>query len=216
MLPISTIAEVGFSGDMSAVTTYVWRGIKLNTGPALQGTAEGNFGILTFGFWGSSLNIINDQETELETDFYASVALPTGDLSASLGAMVYMLDFSHFGPNADAELEFFTNLGYSALALNIFYIPNQNSIKDNENSSLYWLELAGTVNIIGADLSAQVGYGTYSSRWMSEGPTKDPVALLLLTAAKSVNDEISMFWSYSFDLEGGFENIFYFGGSYSF
>lgn len=215
ILSTSLMAEVGFSGDMTAVTTYVWRGIKLNTGPALQGTAEGNYGILTFGFWGSSLNIISDQETELETDLYASVALPTGDLSTSLGATVYMLDFSHFGPNADAELELFASLGYSVLGLNLIYTPDQNSLKENENSSLYWIELAATFPLLGADITAQASYGTYSSRWLPE-PKKDAAALGLLSVAKSVTEELGVFWTYSFDLDGGFENIFYFGGSYSF
>ena len=210
------IADIGFTGDITAVTTYVWRGIKLNTGPALQGTAEGNYGILNFGFWGSSLNIISDQDTELETDLYASVDLPTGDLSTSLGATVYMLDFSHFGPNADAELELFAAFEYSLLGLNLIYIPNQNSLKSIENNSLYWIELAGNAQLFGADLLAVVSYGTYSSRWLPDGPKKDPAALMLISAGKSVTEETSMFWTYSFNLDGGFENIFYFGGSYSF
>ena len=212
----SLIAEVGFSGDLTAVTTYVWRGIKLNTGPALQGTAEGSYGIITLGFWGSSLNIIPDQETELETDLYASVTLPTGDLETSLGATVYMLDFSHFNSTADAELELFASFAYNILGLNALYIPDQNSIKNNENSSLYWIELAVTIPILGADITAQASYGTYSSRWLPAGPKKDAVALGLLSVSKSVTDEISAFWTYSFDLDGGFENIFYFGGSYGF
>lgn len=215
LLPSSSFAEVGFSGDMTAVTTYVWRGIKLNTGPALQGTAEGSYGILTFGFWGSSLNIIPDQATELETDLYASVALPTGDLETSLGATVYSLDFSHFNDTADAELELFASFAYNILGLNILYIPEQNSIKNNENSSLYWLELAATFPLLGADITAQASYGTYSSRWLPE-PQKDAAALGLVSVAKSVTEEIGVFWTYSFDLDGGFENIFYFGGSYSF
>ncbi len=70
---------------------------------------------------------------------------------------------------------------------------------------------------MGADLSAAITYGTYSSRWMAEGPTKDPVGLLLLTAGKPINEEFSVFWTYSLDVFGsGFENIFYLGGSYSF
>jgi len=210
----SLMAEVGFSGDISAVSTYVWRGIKINSGPAIQSTAEGNYGILTFGFWGSSISV--GDNTEVETDLYASVALPTGDLSSSLGATVYMLDFRQFNSTADAELELFANLGYSAFGLNIYYIPEQNSIKDNPNSSLYWTELSGTAPLLGADWSALFGYGTYSSRWMPDGPTKDPVALMVLTASKSLTEETSVYWAYSFNIDGGFERIFYFGGSYSF
>ena len=75
--------------------------------------------------------------------------------------------------------------------------------------------MAATVPLLGADITAQASYGTYSSRWLPE-PKKDAVALGLVSVGKSVTDEISMFWTYSFDLDGGFENIFYFGGSYSF
>jgi len=210
----SVMAEVGFFGDISAVSTYVWRGIKINSGPAIQSTAEGSYGLLTFGFWGSSISV--GDNTEVETDLYASVTLPTGDLSTSLGAQVYMLDFRQFNSNADAELELFVNLGYSVFGLNIFYIPEQNSIKDNLNNSLYWTELSGTAPLLGADLSALIGYGTYSSRWMPDGPTKDPVALMVLTAGKSITDETSIFWAYSFNIDGGFERIFYFGGTYTF
>jgi hypothetical protein len=208
------MGEVGFSGDISAVSTYVWRGIKANSGPALQGTAEGSYGILTFGFWGSSISV--GDNTEVETDLYTSISLPTGDLSSSLGATVYMFDFRQFNSTADAELELFAALEYNFFGLNLYYLPDQNSLKDVENSSLYWAEVSGTVQGFGADFSALIGYGTYSSRWMLDGPTMDPVALMLLSVGKSLTENTSVFWSYSFNLEGGFERIFYFGGSYSF
>jgi hypothetical protein len=97
----------------------------------------------------------------------------------------------------------------------VFYIPDQNSLKENENNSLYWFELAVTFPLFGADLTAQASYGNYSSRWLPE-PKKDAAALGLVSVAKSVTEEIGVFWSYSFDLDAGFENIFYFGGSFSF
>jgi len=213
VLHTSLIAQVEFSGDISGVSTYVWRGVKRNSGAAIQSTAEGSYGIVTSGFWGSSIRV--GDNTEVETDLYASVALPTGDLSTSLGAQVYMFDFRQFNSAADAELELFANLGYSVFGLNIYYVPEQNSTDIYQNKSNYWLELGGTGQVAGADLSAQIGYGTYSSRWVSS-PTEDPVSLLLLTAATSVTDDTSIFWSYSHNIEGGIENIFYFGGTYSF
>ena len=131
------IAQVEFSGDISGVSTYVWRGVKINSGPAIQSTAEGSYGIVTFGFWGSSISV--GDNTEVETDLYASVALPTGDLSTSLGAQVYMFDFRQFNSAADAELELFANLGYSVFGLNIYYVPEQNSTDIYLNKSNYWL-----------------------------------------------------------------------------
>lgn len=208
-------ADVEFSGNLTGVSTYVWRGVKANNGPALQSDAAFTFGIVTLGFWGSSVNFGDD--VEIETDPYGSIALMDGDFSSSLGFTIYMFDFRSFNQFADAELELNALLGYDLFGLNIYYIPSQNSIKENPNNSLYWLELSGGGNWMGADISAKIAYGTYSSRWLPEDPTKDAVGLLLLTAGKALNDRFSVFWTYSLDAFGsGFENIFYFGGSYSF
>jgi uncharacterized protein (TIGR02001 family) len=211
-LPVS--AQVEFTGDLSIVSTYVWRGIKANNGPALQSTAAGSYGIFTLGFWGSSVNFGDD--VEVETDLFAEVALPTGDLASSIGATVYMFDFNSFSDYADAELELYASLGYDAFGLGVYYVPKQNSTKPNPNRSNYWLELSGESTMAGIDLSAVLAYGTYSSRWLPDGPKKDAAALLLLTAGKSINDDFSVAWTYSLDLGTGFENIFYFGGTYGF
>jgi uncharacterized protein (TIGR02001 family) len=207
-------AQESFTGNLSLVSTYVWRGIKVNSGPALQGSAAGNFGILTVGFWGSSIDIDTDQE--IETDLSADLALPTGDLSTTFGATVYMFDFRSFNATADAEVELHLLTKYGAFGLSAYYVPRQNSTKNDLNRSVYDLEFSGTLQLGHADLSALVGYGTYSSRWMPDGATKDPVALFLLTAGTSVTDAVSVSANYSIDLGSGFENIFYFGGSYSF
>jgi uncharacterized protein (TIGR02001 family) len=208
-------AAVEFAGNLSGVSTYVWRGIKANNGPALQSDASMSYGIVTLGFWGSSIDF--GDNLELETDPYGSVVLTDGDFSSSVGFTVYMFDFSSFNDRADAELELNAMLGYGPVGLNIFYLPSQNSTKGDLVESLYWLELSSGGTLVGADLSAAITYGTYSSRWMPEGPKKDPAGLLLLTAGKSINDEFAVFWTYSLDVFGsGFENILYFGGSLSF
>ncbi len=214
LLHNSLMAQVGFSGDLTAVSTYVWRGVKINSGPALQSSAAGSYGVVTLGFWGSSINVGDD--LEVETDLYAEVALPTGDLYSSLGATVYMLDFRTFNSTADAELELYATAGYGALGITAYYVPKQNSTKDDLNRSVYWLEISGATHLAGADLSAMIGYGTYSSRWIPSGAKKDAVALLLLTAGTAISEATSVFWSYSLDLGTGFENIFYFGASYGF
>jgi hypothetical protein len=85
-LPVS--AQVEFTGDLSIVSTYVWRGLKANNGPALQSTAAGSYGIFTLGFWGSSVNFGDD--VEVETDVFAELALPTGDLTSSIGATLFI------------------------------------------------------------------------------------------------------------------------------
>ena len=207
-------AQDSFTGDLSLVSTYVWRGIKINSGPAFQGSVSGTFGIVTVGFWGSSIDIGTDQE--IETDLSADLALPTGDLSSTLGATVYMFDFRSFNATADAEVEIHLLAEYGVFGLAAYYVPRQNSTKNDLNRSVYDLEFSGTLQLGRANLSALVGYGTYSSRWMPDGPKKDAVALLLLTAGTSVTDAVSVSANYSIDLGSGYEDIFYFGGSYSF
>jgi len=208
-------SQVSFSGNLSGVSTYVWRGIKANNGPALQADASFSHGIFTIGAWASSVNFGDD--VEVETDPYLSFALPTGELSTTLGATVYMFDFRSFNRYADAEYEFFAQFAYGVIGLNAYFLPSQNSTKEDAIRSLYWLEFSAATSWMGADLSAAIAYGTYSSRWLLEGPSKDPEALLVLTAAKPVSDEFTVFWTGSLDgFNSGFENIFYFGGSYSF
>ncbi len=212
-LPLN--AAVEFAGNLTGVSTYIWRGIKANNGPALQSDAAINYKSVKFGFWGSSVNFGDD--IEVETDLYADFSLPTGDVSSSIGITVYMLDFTTFNRYADAEYELNAKIGYGPVGLNAFYVPKQNSTKDQLNGSNYWLEFYSVGTWLGADLSVTIGHGTYASRWMPEGETKDPVSLLLLSAAKGINDDISIFWTFSLDLfNSGFENIFYFGATYSF
>jgi uncharacterized protein (TIGR02001 family) len=208
-------SQVSFSGALDGVSTYVWRGIKANNGPAIQADASFSYGIFSLGAWASSVNFGDD--VEVETDPYLAFALPTGDFSTTLGATVYMFDFRTFNQYADAEFELFAQFAYGFLGLDGYFVPSQNSTKEDAIRSLYWLELSAAASWMGADLAAVIAYGTYSSRWLPEGPTKDPEALLVLTAAKPVSDEFSVFWTLSFDaFNSGFENIFYFGGSYAF
>jgi len=211
----SSYSQVSFSGNLSGVSTYVWRGVKANNGPALQADASFSHGIFTLGAWASSVNFGDD--VEVETDPYLSLTFPIGDLSTTLGATVYMYDFRTFNDYADAEYELFAQFAYSFIGLDAYFVPSQNSTRADALRALYWLELSGAASWMGADLSAVIAYGTYSSRWLPEGPSKDPVGLLLLTVAKPVSEEFSVFWSGSLDaFSSGFENIFYFGGSYSF
>jgi uncharacterized protein (TIGR02001 family) len=207
-------AQVKFSGDISAVSTYVWRGIKANNGPALQGTASFTYSHLTVGLLCSSINYGDDKE--VETDPYLEIALPNGNISTSIGATVYIFDFRTFDDYADYEYELFFTAGYGPVGLSGFYVPKQKSTEFDTLRSNYWLELSGESTYLGADISAAIGYGTYSSRWMPKGRTKDAVSLLLLTAGKPITQNFSVTWNYSIDLGSDFENIFYLGAYFSF
>ena len=107
----TTFAQLEFSGDVTLVSTYIWRGIKQYNGPALQGTAGAGCGSLSFGLWYSSVNFGDD--TEVETDPFIEIALPTGSISTSIGATVYSYDFFEtFNDKADYEYEVFGKIGF--------------------------------------------------------------------------------------------------------
>jgi len=128
-----------------------------------------------------------------------------------------MFDFNKFNDNADFELELYGALGYKSLGLSFFYVPEQKSTEGDAYRSNYWIDTSvSTSSLKTVNLSAVVGFGTYSSRWMPAGPKKDAVDLLLLRVGKSVAENFAVDWYYSIDLGSGFENIYYLSAGYSF
>jgi uncharacterized protein (TIGR02001 family) len=210
--------DISFTGDITGVSTYVWRGVKQNNGTALQSTADFAYGALSVGLWMSSIDFGGDTETE--TDPYVSLSLPTGAMETSIGVTIYSYDlFSTFNSDADAEYELFANAGTGALSLSGYFVPDQSSTKSNLNDSQYWLELSINKTTAGADLSAKLGYGTYSSKFLTEpngNELKDPVTHLVLSAAKTVNKSLSVNWNYSIGFDDAMEDIFWLGCSFGF
>ncbi len=208
-------AQIEFSGNVTGVSTYVWRGVKANNGPAMQGTGTITYKSFSLGLWSSSVNFGDDVESE--TDPFIEITLPTGDISTSIGATVYMYDFNKFNDNADFELELYGTLDYKSLGLSLFYVPEQKSTEGDANRSNYWIDISvSSPSLKIVDLSAVVGFGTYSSRWIPAGPKKDPVCLLLLRVGKSVTENFAVDWYYSIDINSGFENIYYISAGYNF
>jgi uncharacterized protein (TIGR02001 family) len=202
----TTNAQLEFSGDVTAVSTYVWRGIKQYNGPALQGTAGAAYGALSFGLWYSSVNFGDD--TEVETDPYIEVSLPTGSISTSIGATVYSYDFfESFNDDADIEYEVFGKIGVGPIGLAAYYVPGQSSTENNLNESDYWIEVSAGTVVAGADLGAAFCYGTYSSKWLAT-PKKDAVSHVVLSAGRSISEIFSAGWNYSIALDDDMDNLF--------
>jgi uncharacterized protein (TIGR02001 family) len=203
----TTNAQLEFSGDVTAVSTYTWRGVKQYSGPALQGTAGAGYGVLSFGLWYSSVSFGDD--TEVETDPFIEVALPTGPLATSIGVTVYSYDFFEtFNDDADFEYEVFARIGVGPLDLAAFYVPSQNSTENNPNDSDYWLEVSAGTAAIGADLGLTLGYGTYSSKWLAT-PKEDAVGHVVLSAGKSISEALATGWNYSIALDDDMDNAFF-------
>jgi uncharacterized protein (TIGR02001 family) len=209
-----TVAQVQFSGDATMVTTYVWRGVKQYNGPALQGTAGFEAGLVSFGLWCSSVDFGGD--TEVETDPYVELSFPTGSVSTSIGATMYSYDFFEtFNADADYEFELFGTFGVGPVGLAAFYVPSQASTENNLNESDYWIEASLGANLRGADLGVLFGFGTYSSKWLAE-PKEDAVSHVVLSAGKTVNENVAVNWSYSISMDSDMDDQFWMTFGYGF
>jgi uncharacterized protein (TIGR02001 family) len=207
-------AEIGFSGDVTLVSTYVWRGIKQFDGAALQSTGAFSYGPLTVGLWMSSFNGV----VPVETDPYVSVALPTGEIETSLGAALFSYDF--FSKREYSVYELSASAAYGPFSGNFYFVPKQEFTKDNETvqlvpDALYWIELAAGTTFKGADLSATLSYGTYSAFFTTGGAEKTATNLLL-SAGKDFTENIAVSWNWGIALDDYTDNIFFLRAGYAF
>ena len=200
----SAYAEIGFSGDATVVSTYFWRGVKQFDGSAMQGTAEFSKSSVAVGFWVSSMA----DGIAVETDPYFSISLPTGSVESSIGGTIYTYDF--FAKEEYTVYEIFGSAAFGPASASFYYTPEQ---QDGDIESVYWLELGLGTTKCGADLSATLGYGSYSA-FMS--PEDDKVATLLLSAGKSVSDNVDVSWNWIAGLSDGMDNGFFLSASYGF
>ncbi len=116
-----------FTAGADIVSSYVWRGSKIGSGPNIQPTVKYTTGGLTLGAWGSYS--FHDALGDLaETDLYASYAF---DFGLTLGITDYYYQghplFSFAGDTASHALEI--NLGYAinSLSLAANYVINDAS-----------------------------------------------------------------------------------------
>ena len=196
-------AELSFSGDATLVSTYVWRGVTQFQGAAMQGTGELGYGILSVGYWISTMQ----DGFAVETDPYIGLSLPTGSVETSVGATLYSYDFFKY-PGAQVY-EVFASAGYGPVGVSFFYTPTQDEPGIEE--ALYWVDISAGTALMGADLSATLSLGNYSALSSDESATN-----LLLSAGKSVTDAISVSWNWNVALSDGPDNAFFMSASYGF
>jgi hypothetical protein len=122
-----------WSTGVDLYSSYVWRGTKFGSGPAVQPSVKFTAGGLTLGVWGSF-----DASGYTEADPYISYNLPFG---LSLGMTDYYYPGSAgsalFSDNSHAaEL----NLGYSTggLSLSANYILNEAAIPASAGGDMYF------------------------------------------------------------------------------
>jgi uncharacterized protein (TIGR02001 family) len=210
---ISFADSLAVSGDMTMASTYIWRGVKQYDGVAMQGTVDGTYSFLSVGVWFSTVNF-GDESPLLETDPYIAVTFPVSDFELSAGLVAYMYDFTRFSaeePGKDEakyEYELFLGVGYDAFSLNGFYVPKQVSTEYDETTSKYWLELSGGTSWGSFDWGATFGYGTYSSRWL-DNPKKDATGAIVISASKSILEDLSISWNYSVGIDTDMNNYLF-------
>jgi uncharacterized protein (TIGR02001 family) len=202
-------AQLEFSGDVTSVSTYVWRGIKQYNGTALQGTASLSVSMFSFGFWISSVNFGPDGPS-IESDPFFEIALPSGDdISTTIGTTIYTYDFfDTFNDDAKHEIEIYGKVGIGSFGAAVFFVPGQSSTKNNLNNSDYWVELSAQTSTVNADFSALLSFGTYSSKYLPE-PQKAPVYHLVLSAGKPVMENVSAGMNLSLGLSKELSNLFW-------
>jgi len=172
-----------------------------------------NYKGLSGGLWVSS---IGTDDIDTETDPFVELALPTGEIESALGLNIYTYDFfSTFNDTAEYELELYANASVGMFGLSGYYVPSQKSTKGELHSSCYWLECNVEKELWGGTWSAQLGYGTYCSRYLST-PRKEPVGNFVLTATKSLTEGLDVSYAISFGLAKDMENIFVLSVSKSF
>jgi len=205
--------DLSWTGDVTLVSTYVWRGVQQFEGTAAQGTITGTLGKVNAGFWYS--NVCFGNGMIMETDPFVSVSLPLGKLSTSLGLTAYTYDFKNYNDTASVEFEAFATLGAGPFGLSLFYVPGQNSMDAYSLNSCYWLQFSAAKFWKELNLSAQVEYGTYSSRFVDASRTS-AVSDLVLSANKTYNDHLAVGWNAVLPFDSDMKALYWLKISYTF
>ncbi len=200
-----TEASLSFSGDVSLVSTYIWRGMKQFNGAAIQGSANLEYKFISGGIWYSSFSDIPtliSANQYWEVDPYLTFSIPMGEASASIGANYYAYTNS-FG---DGVVEALLGLEYKFLGITGFITPKQKN-----SDFLYWISLSAAHEFKALEVSGSIDVGDYSS------PDSDVVGFITLSISKSITDALSINWNGSFPYINFDQDVSYWMGiSYGF
>lgn len=127
-----------FTAGADIYSSYIWRGTKNGTGPAMQPVMEFTTGSFTAGAWGSF-----DFQGYQEVDLYVNFSLPSG-LSFGL-TDYYSPDLKYFDYSRES--------GSHAFELTAGFIKDDFSFEAD-----YILNEAGGIGSAGNDIYLQAGY----------------------------------------------------------
>jgi len=179
-----------FKAGADFYSSYIWRGTKFGTGPAVQPVIEYTSGLLTAGAWGSF-----DFRGYQEVDLYLSISLPAG---FTLGVTdYYSPDYRYFDySRATGSHAFEINLGFSRnnLSLEADYILNE----------------AGWIGSVGQDLYFQAEYSFKfinvfigaGNGWLTYDPVTDLDKFTICNLGFEISKEIRITDSFTIPVIG--------------
>jgi len=131
-----------FDVGLDLVSSYLWRGTKFGTGPAVQPYLEVAFGNFSIGGWGS---YSFGNSNFAEADIYLSYGF---DFGLSIGITDY------YFPGVESDyFDFSDSTGTHGLELNLGY-----EIKGFSVSANYMFNEAPTAGTTGGDMYFELGY----------------------------------------------------------
>jgi hypothetical protein len=133
-----------FSAGADLVSSYLWRGTKFGTGPAIQPYIEASFGGFAIGGWGNYCFTTNEAA---EADLYASYGFHFG---LSIGMTDYYYPGSNYFDYSNKE-----GNGAHGFEINLGY-----EIKGFSLGANYMLNEAGAAGTAGGDMYFELGYAT--------------------------------------------------------
>jgi len=144
MFPVSLKAQEDddspFDVGADLVSSYLWRGTKFGTGPAIQPYVEVGFGNFAIGGWGSYCFTTNEAP---EADLYLSYGF---DFGLSVGLTDYYFPGTQY-------FDYSTDNGAHAFEVNLGYEIEGLSVAGN-----VVLNQAGSAGSSGGDMYFELGY----------------------------------------------------------
>jgi uncharacterized protein (TIGR02001 family) len=151
LLTVSTLTvSAQWSTGVDLYSSYVWRGLKFGSGPALQPTVKYTAGGFTIGAWGSYCFSTNEAA---EADIFASYAVSLGEkASLTLAVTDYYFPGTAYLDGDSHYFEPMVTVGIGKLSLAGAYMTNAEDIYFEAGFA------AGPVTIF-----AGAGNGAYTS-----------------------------------------------------
>lgn len=200
-------AFAGVTGNVGAVSTYMFRGLQQTSGAAIQGGVDYSHDSgLYAGFWASNIGWgygLGDTAGGTETDFYAGFTKALGDFTFDIGGIgyIYPEQFEDHGPSNVNTFEGYFGVSYSVLSFKYYYSPKyfgngkSTGYSDAVDESYYSLSAAIPLSD-SLKLTASAGYTKtgedvalcYS---LSNCETKDSYVDYSVGLAKTIDESLS-------------------------